>query len=135
MNYPSFSIHAVLHKDMASASKVFNEEEIEYFLFIRIPDDLAEVYELYQVDEIRDKAEFVCHKDIWEHDPGRVWYRFKAKMLNMRTGYHVYRLSMVNTVTNDTCQLYISYVVQSNKPEKPYMYMDEGERKCGCCAT
>lgn len=130
--YPSFMLDAVRHKDVASASKLFSLQEFEYFLFVRVPTGIAKSYELYQVDEIRDKDEFVCHKDLWEHDPGRVWYKFKSAMLNKDGGYHTYRLSFVNTTTNDTCLLYMSYVVQTNKPNKPYLYMDKDERTCSC---
>lgn len=132
MGYPVFQLNAVPHKDVASASKVFSLQEVEYFLFIRVAPDFARNFELYQVDEIRDEAEFVCPKYLWEHDPGRMWYRFHSKMLNLETGYHTYRLSFVNTFTHDTSLLYIAYVIQNNNPKKPYMYMDKENRKCNC---
>lgn len=131
-DYPVFRLNAVPHKDVARESKVFSLQEFEYFLFIRVPDVFAKDFELYQVDEVVDTDEFVCHRELWEHDPGRVWYKFKSHMLNTTTGYHTYRLSFINTITNDITLLYIAYVIQNNKPDKPYMYMAEGERKCSC---
>lgn len=133
--YPMFRLDAVPHKDVASASKVFSLQEVEYFLFVRIDATIAKVFTLYQVDEITDEAEFVCPMELWEHDPGRIWYKFHTDKLNLTTGYHTYRLSFVNTYTNDNLLLYIAYVIQNNKPDKPYMYMDKENRKCNCNGT
>lgn len=130
--FPAFRLNAVPHHDIASASKVFSLQEFEYYLFVKVDEKFAKVYELYQVDEIVDGAEFICNCHLWEHEPYRPWYKFTSHKLNRDPGYHIYRLSFVNTYNNDTCQLYIAYVVQSNNPEKPYMYMDKTNRKCNC---
>ena len=133
LTYPVFKVNAVEHKDLASASEVFSLQQFEYYLFVRVPDHIAKVYELYQVDEIVDKAEFVCHKGLWMHEPSRVWYRFHSAMLNKSPGLHVYRLSFVRPCNGDVLQLYIGYVVQTNDPDKSYMYMDPRNRVCGSC--
>lgn len=130
--YPVFRISAVQHKDVASNCKVFSLQEFEYYLYVDTPVYIAKEYELYQVDEIVNDAEFLCIRDLYDHEPGRKWYRFKSAMMNKETGYHTYRLSFVNTRTDDTCLLYIAYVVQNNHPTKEYMYMDEDERTCNC---
>lgn len=122
---PVFMLDAVPHHQVASFSKVFSLPEVEYFLYVRIPAEITKTYELYQVSEIRDEAEVLCDKNLWEHDPSRIWYRFHSEKLNLNTGYHMYRLSFVNVFHNETCTLYISYVIQNNKPEKPYNYMDK----------
>ena len=135
LTYPVFKLNAVEHKDLASASEVFSLSQFEYYLFVRIPEHIAKVYELYQVDEIVDKAEFVCHKNLWHHDRGRVWYKFHAGMLNKKPGLHVYRLSFVNpcACSMNTIQLYMGYVVQDSDPDKPYIYMNkDGVCGCGC---
>lgn len=133
LTYPVFKVNAVEHKDLASASEVFSLSQFEYYLFVRIPEHIAKVYELYQVDEIVDKAEFVCHKNLWHHDRGRVWYKFHAGMLNKKPGLHVYRLSFVNPCCMNTIQLYMGYVVQDSNPDKPYVYMNkDGVCGCGC---
>ena len=127
-----FQLEAVPHKFVALASKVFSLQEVQHFLFVKVDAEFAKTYELYQVAEIQDKAEYLCDKNLWEHDPGRIWYRFRSHQLNLTTGYHTYRLSFVNTITNDTALLYIAYVIQNNDPDKPYIYMDKENRKCNC---
>lgn len=131
-DYPVFNLIAVPHRDVASANRVFNTSEIDYFLFVKVPQEFGRHFELYRVDEILEKEEKVCCKDMWEHDRGRPWYRFKSEKLNMDPGYHIYRLSFVNYSTNDTSMLFISYIIQSNGPEKPYIYMDPENRRCNC---
>ena len=130
--YPTFQISAVKYKDVAANSRVISASEVEYFLYVSVPAEIARCFELYQVDEIKDKAEFVCRKGLWDHEPGRRWYRFKSHMLNLESGYHIYRLSFVNTRTNDTLLLYFAYTLQTNDPKKPYDYMDKENRKCNC---
>lgn len=134
--YPVFSLNAAEHKDIAAVSKVFSKAELEYYLFVRIPVCMAYDYELYQIDEVRNKTEFVCFKGLWDHDINRVWYKFKFFMLNQEVGLHVYRMSMVNKFTNDTAQLYFGYVIQDSDPDKPYKYMDtDRQGVCGSCET
>lgn len=130
--YPVFRLSAVSRQNMSSFSRVFNTNEIEYFLFIRVPELFAKEFELYQIDCIDDKSVSLSDNAAWEHESGRVWYRIKSSMLNMKSGYHMYRLCFVNKRTNDTSSLYISYVIQDNTPDKPYIYMNRDEEGCGC---
>lgn len=126
--YPNFNLVAVPHKDIGSASRVFSSYEIEHFLFVKVDSMFARDYELYQVHEVVDDVRPVCCKRLWEHDPGRPWYRFESARLNLGVGYHCYRLSFVNTRTNNTSVRYIAYAIQSADADKPYMYMDDARR-------
>ena len=128
--HPVFKLSAVPCTVLASFSKVFSIHEIEYFLFIEIPEVFARQFELYQIECVDHDA--VPLTDSWEHESGRIWYRVRSSMLNMNPGYHIYRLLFVNKFTDDTSSLYISYVIQDNTPDKPYIYMNRDEEGCGC---
>lgn len=132
MEYPAFRLDAVTYDKIATANKIFNGSEIEYWLHIHVPHTFARSYELYQIDEVADEIKPVCFKKLWEHDPGRAWYKFKSHMLNLTNGYHLYRLSFVNTHTDDTALLYMTYTIQTNQVDKPYIYMDREHRECNC---
>ncbi len=132
MKYETFQLEAAPHKDLAMVSKLFSLQQVQHFLYVKIDPEFAKCFALYQVAEIREDAEIVCPKNLWKHEPGRIWYRFNTDKLNLETGYHNYRLSFVNIHTNDTSLLYIAYIIQNNKPDKPYMYMDKENRKCNC---
>lgn len=167
--FPSFRLDAVDHKDVAMVSELFSLQQVQEYLFIRIPPHIAHDYELYQVDEIVDEAIPLEDKDSdtdsdtdtdtdtdsdsdsdsdsdtdtdtdteestssktktpWEHEPYRIWYKFKSELLNMETGYHQYRMSFRNNFTGDTCLLYFAYIIQNNNPDKPYYYMETARK-------
>lgn len=150
--FPSFRLDAVQHKDVSHVSELFSLQQVEEYLFIRIPAYIAKEYELYQVAEISDVAIPLEDSDtdsdtdtdtesdsdgtsndaqinnLWEHDPYRIWYKFKSETLDMETGYHQYRMSFKNTVTGDTCLLYFAYTIQNNNPDKPYYYMENARK-------
>lgn len=168
--FPAFRLDAVVHEDVAMVSELFSLQQVQEYLFIRIPPYIAHDYELYRVDEIADTAipledsdsdsdsdtesdtdsdtdtdtesDSDSDSDIdsdtdtdteesttfkkktpWEHEPYRVWYKFRSELLNMKIGYHQYRMSFRNSFNGDTCLLYFAYTIQSNNPDKPYYYM------------
>lgn len=133
--YPVFSIDSCTYDKLAATTRVFNIEEFEYFLYVKVDPSIAKCFEMYQLDDITDAAKPVCHKLLWEHTKHSIWYKFKSGMLNKDPGYHVYRMHMVNTCTNDVLSLYFGYTVQTNTPERPYYYMEkyrEGACAAGC---
>lgn len=129
---PVFKLDAVPYKHASSFSRVFSISEVEYFLFVEVPVDVAKRFELCQVSEVSDEVVAISDEDLWEHDPFRKWYKFRTDKLNLDTGYHMYRLLFMSRHADDTCTLYISYVIQNNKPEQPYNYMDKYNRECNC---
>ena len=126
--YPVFMLEATTHDEASINNKLFSTSQIEHFLYVKIPAEVTKRFGLYQVSEIRDTAEVLSDENLWEHDPNRVWYRFRSDKLNMTAGYHQYRLSFVNLFTNETCELFMSYTIQDNSPDKPYYYMENANR-------
>lgn len=131
--FPSFHLDAVTHDKMSYVSELFSRQQVEPYLYVKIPPYIAREYELTQVDEIKDRAYPLESKDsdetpLWEHDSRRMWYKFRSDILDMETGYHNYRLTFQNRITGDTCLLYIAYTIQNNNPDKPYIYMDEARK-------
>lgn len=133
--YPAFKLTAVTHKDIAYASKVFSLQEFQPYLYVDIPVYIAKHFSLYELDEIVEKAEPVCVKCLWDHPQCSIWYRFHTNKLNQESGYHCYRMCFVDTFTKDIVYLYFAYTVQTNNPDKPYIYMDLENRKCNCAES
>lgn len=128
--YPVFSLDAVLRKDLAFATKLFNIHDMEYFLWIKVDPTIAKVYTLYQLDEVDSTEKFdIDLKEICSHEPGRIWYKFNSIMLNRKPGQHVYRMHMVNKENETTISLYFSYIVQREDTKKTYVYMKDKEDK------
>lgn len=121
---PVFSLDAVLHKDLANATKLFSIHDMEYFLWIKIDPEIARYFELYELDEVDINKKYDLTVDEFcTHEPHRIWYKFNSMLLNRDPGQHVYRMHMVNKMTGNTISLYFSYIVQREDPAKPYIYM------------
>lgn len=123
---PVFSLDAVQHKDLYTATKIVNIHDFEYYLWVRVDPEISKYYGFYQLDEVGTDVKFDINlSDICSHEPGRIWYRFTSLMLNTKPGQHVYRMHMVNTQSENTISLYFSYIIQREDPEKPYIYMPQ----------
>lgn len=126
----AFKLEAVPYDNLSAATKILNEDLFEYFLFVKVPAEIAHKYELYQA-ELLTKDEVVPLRDEdWEHDLGRIWYRVRASVLKKTPGKHVYRLHFIDPKTEHVISLYFSYVYQTSRAEKPYIYMkgDGGDK-------
>ena len=128
MDYPVFSLNAVTKNDIAANTKVFNIQDFEYYLWVRVPVEINRVFKFYQLDEFEGKQN-INIRDICEHLPGRVWYKFNSHMLNRNPGLHNYCMRMVNREDSTTITLYFGYVVQRSDTDKPYVYMKDGHAR------
>lgn len=124
--YPSFRLNAVTHDKLSSQTKVFNLKEVDYHLFIRVPDNVYKEYEMYQLDEVDSKVTRIIESSMIDHDRGNPWYRIIFDSLNKSIGLHTYKLCMVSTITNNTLNLYFGYVIQNDNPDRSYIYMNRG---------
>ena len=125
---PAFRIEAVNHHDLASATKLFNVHEADYHLFVHIPVEVSRNYALYEIEEVSGNVSKPYSLDFVSHDRGHPWYRLISDVMNKEIGHHTYKMSFVNKQTDEVCSLYFAYVIQSNNPDKPYVYMDRGDR-------
>lgn len=124
--YPAFKLNAVSKDRLSMETKVFNSNEFEYYLHVRIPDDISKYFKCYQVDCIDDKNIDISDFEnniIFDNEKGRPWYRFISDTLKKSEGMHIYSMSFVNKITNDTYKLYFGYIIQDDFPEKNYDYM------------
>ena len=121
---PVFSLNAVLHNDLASNTKLFSIHDMEYYLWVKVDPDIAKNFKFYEFDEVDSTKKYdLTIADFCAHEENRIWYQFNSMMLNRDPGQHVYRMHMVNLLTNNTISLYFSYIVQREDTKKPYIYM------------
>ena len=131
---PVFSLEATLdavpHKQLPSRTRIFSIHDMEYYLWIRVNPEIAKNYTLYGLDEVGSTKKYDINLgDICYHETNRIWYRLNSMMLNRNSGQHVYRMHFVNRQTESTISLYFSYIVQTENPEKPYLYMPDAIQK------
>lgn len=53
-----------------------------------------------------------------------LWINIPADCLDLSIGLHQYTLEFVNSVTGDSVYQYFEYQIQSDAPDKPYIYME-----------
>jgi hypothetical protein len=130
--YPIFRLEATVKKNLPSVTTVINSDEFEYYLWIHVPSYVGRDFELYQLEEMSEPPACLCINSCCYHESRRPWYRITSAYLSKLPGLHVYRMSFVNRYTDDVISLFFGYVIQSDSPDKPYIYMDHSG-KCGCC--
>ena len=126
-----FCLQAVPYAFLPMNRKVFSANVEEYYLPVSVPAEFYESNKLYQVDEVNTTSRdaHLLEFDFIKYEDGHPWFDFVFAALNQEPGYHTYRMRFVNPVTNLTTSLYFGYIIQTNAPKKPYIYMDRG-RDC-----
>lgn len=115
------------HNHVFENVKVFNKNTVEYFIYLHIPENLARDCELYEIEDLDHVDVLIEFRDLVQRHCRKPWLRVESRLLDLSCGQHTYRFGFVNTVTDDVFSLYISYCIQDDNPDKPYIYMDGKE--------
>ena len=121
------------HNKVFENVKIFNKNEIEYFMYLHIPENLAKDCELYKVQDVDNPDILIEYNDSIQRNCKRPWLRIDSRLLDTSCGQHTYRFGFINIVTDDVYSLYISYIIQDDNPDKPYIYMNGEEEDDGIC--
>lgn len=122
---------ACKYDELPQHTPVINAMNIEYYLWIKLPEYIDETYSFFEIQEIqpmhlnlvldersnRIKRERIC------------WIRIIFQILGLSHGQHIYKLRFVNK-ENDVVTLYFSYIIQNDDVKRPYMYMNRRKRCC-----
>ena len=122
-------LQASSYKDLPKYSKVFNTNAVEYHLWIQLnPEDIRDCY-FIGAQEIGPNADnSKIFSDTFTRE-SECWIRVNRGWLNNKVGKHTIKLSFVNRWTDTDFSLYVSYYIQDDNPEKPYVYMTKPEQK------
>lgn len=133
--HPEVVMNLCIYKDISKYTQVFNKNALEYITWINIPTELCHIHRLFQVDQILPNTgeldissmEQQCHKP---------WIKVPTDALDTSIGQHIYKMSFINTSSNDILSMYFSYIIQSDNPDTPYIYMDRDNTspsfQCDC---
>jgi hypothetical protein len=115
------------YSEYAAHTKVININDLNYDIWLKIPEDVNRYYTLFDVDADIDKlVEPNTKSNILENiqkELGKPWLRINSTTLNKKPGQHIYKFSFINTENDDILFLYFSYILQHDNPDKPYIYM------------
>lgn len=123
------SLEACRYEDLAKYSKVFNSNASEYHLWIYLnPEDVRTAY-FIEAKEIGPNADNSrIFPDTFERE-SQCWIRVNKNYIGTTPGKHTIKLSFVDRYTDTDFSLYVSYYMQVDDPEKPYVYMEEGKKE------
>lgn len=128
---PVFNMKASVRSEVSCNTVVINKDEMEYYLWIKVPREYIQFHRLYKLEEIGEHVIPLCIFSFCEYEGGP-WYKIISNALNLEPGYHIYRMMFVDRCTNETTSLYFAYILQDDSPDKPYIYLDKSKRGC-CC--
>lgn len=131
INADVFQLNAVPYSELAANSEIFNTVQLTPMLCVRIPTEVfkdCKLLGVYNTDRPDDKdlnilSSCIVHK----FNP---WVDIDTCALCQKIGYHVYAMIFESCVTRCRVQLYFGYTIQSDEPDKPYVYMDK--EGCAC---
>lgn len=129
---PVFKLHAGPKRTLPNYTQVINLDEFEYYLWVDVPTDIyRNKFVLSDIFEVGERITPVCILQFVQIF-NNIWYKIDSRGLNKSIGQHVYCMKMVNTLSNNVVSVFFSYIIQSDRPDRPYIYID-GSDGCACC--
>ena len=110
------------YNDLSLVAKTFNRASLDYFLWVHLPEEFK-YCSFVQIDELLPKRRCIDVGPAIERQKCRPWLRIVFPVLDQDAGLHIYKITFVNRYTDDVVSAYISYAIQDDNPNKPYIYM------------
>lgn len=117
------TLEACRYEDLAKYSKVFNLSTLDYHLWIYLnPETVRQTYfnRAFEIGPDADNSRIFPDTFVRE---SQCWIRVNMQYLNLKPGKHTIKLEFVERYDDTDFSLYISYIIQDDNPEKPYVYM------------
>ena len=119
------SLEACRYEDLAKYSKVFNSDTCEYHLWVYLnPEDVRGAYFVGAVEIGPNADNSRIFPDTFVRE-SQCWIRVNKNYIGTTPGKHTVKLAFVDTATDTDFNLYISFYMQVDNPEKPYVYMQD----------
>lgn len=117
------TLQACNYQDLPKYTKVFNTEQLEYHLWIYLnPEDVRGCY-FDKAEEVGiDPALLHTYPDTFVRE-SECWIRVNMGYIDKGIGKHTLRLQFVEKATSTDFSLYVSFYIQDDHPDKPYVYM------------
>lgn len=104
---------------------VINLQSLGPYIFIQIPPKFLHDFWIEHVSDISDSANPVDATELLKHHfPHRMWIRCPKDEMNLAVGMHKYMFTFVRAMPDDKFELFVTYTIQSDAPDRPYYYME-----------
>ena len=101
---------------------MFNTSMIQKWLIVSLPKSMIDVT-ITNVSEIGSNVKEENIADDCVQVKGRHWLDIPSEKLNIKAGYHIYKICFDDNITGIECTMYFAYNIQDDNPEEPYNYM------------
>lgn len=119
------SLEACHYEDLVKNCKVFNSDTCEYHLWIHLnPEEVRDAYFVGASEIGPDADNSRIFPDTFKRE-SISWIRVNKNYIGTTPGKHTVKLAFVDRFTDTDFNLYISFYMQVDNPEKPYVYMKE----------
>ena len=120
---PNLYLETIYRDKISSVNKVFRRSEFDSigYLPIHLNIDVRD-YKFVSIYSL-NPMNFRLFKEEYNMCLCRAWIDVPVTSLDLNIGYHLYTVQLVNIHTNDIANLYFSYTIQNDEPEKSYLYL------------
>lgn len=120
----AFSLKAVTSDKLAGEAKVFSKDMFEYYLYVEYDREFSNKCKLLAIYQIlKDDSMVKLPNNYYKREQGRYMIQILSSKLAGTTGYHRYKLLLLDPTTSITYTLYFAYIVQTNEEDRDYIYM------------
>lgn len=119
------------YMDALNNCTIVNKRQLSPYLWLELPHSCASALSLYSISgmksDIKDTSEFesLNFEGKLLRECKKPWIRAETSLFDTETGYHLYKLSFFDSAIDDTVDLYFSYRIQTDNPDKSsYVYME-----------
>lgn len=102
--------------------ETFNINQLKGHIWLEIPKALAKFLTIVSIAEIGMEETLVPH-DGYTRQEKYPWIEFPISSMNEAPGFHMYQLTFSVDNRNEEQFLYFCYTVQTDRPERSYIYM------------
>lgn len=114
-------ISACDYEELGSNVRIYNLDLFGPTLHVQVKSSIQHSCRLMDVYE----SNTCCGVTTYTYDElDHPWVDIPVDCLNLDLGLHTYTLEFVNVMTGDTYFQYFNYIIQTDSPDKPYIYMD-----------
>lgn len=126
MDYPVEFMVLKSYDEAPTHIQMYNKSQIDDIVTVYIPPEMAPVVSLVSMDLILP-TNSIASVNITTivRDGQKPWLQIPASLLEITAGYHSYKLTFHDNVINTNVNRYLDYIIQDNKPDKSYYYMDK----------
>ena len=108
-------------------TKVFNKDALAFGVWVNLPHYVCSFALTKIIDISKQKYEEIeFDASTVMQDYPHPWVRIDTSILDLVSGMHIYKLVFSHIPTTKFHEsVYISYIIQDDNPETPYIYMPD----------